>query len=338
MSGLCGKSKKNGAMNRSISVFEPLLARISAFFARGAFPVFALSLLLFYQIFVVVVVFWPPGGNVWGAFAEEFRIRCFQYDPKTGWMLWSQVAVMVSEPVLLQGIVLLIWRKQLRELWAQQPRTLLPATATALVIVCLVAGTLVGFGGGTKIQEPELPFPGERIRLQLNLPWIPLIDQDGREIALEDFHGRVVLITAVYATCTATCPMILLQLRRVFLELTPAELEDLSVIAVSLNPEQDSPELRALTVAQYAGDGPCNMHFVNGPPADVHTVLDHLQIARAFNEQTGRIDHANLFVLVDRRGKIAFRLTLSERHESWLMSALRHLIHEKPSIESAAGF
>jgi protein SCO1 len=324
-------------MNTINEIFERILARLGAFFSRGTFPVFALAVLFFYQIFVIIVVCWPPTGSVWGAFSEEFRIRCFQYNPKTGWMLWSQVVVMISEPVLLQGIVLLIWRKQLMDIWARQRRTLFPATMSALVIVCLVAGTLVGFGR-TKTEEPELPFPGERIRTQLNLAWIPLVDQDGREIVLEEFRGRVVLITSVYATCTATCPMILLQLRRVFQELTREELEELSVIAVSLDPENDSPELRALTVAQYAGEGPSQMHFVNGASADVNTMLDRLQIARAFNPETGQIDHANLFVLIDRQGKVAFRLTLSERHESWLMSALRHLIHDQPDVETAAVF
>lgn len=301
--------------------------RVFAFFANGTFPVFALASLLFFQIFVTVVVFWPPSGSVWGSFAEEFRIRCFQYDPNTGWMLWTQLLMMISEPILLQVIIVLIWRKQLKEIWARRRRSIFPATTSALVVVCLVAGTLLGVGR-PKVQEPILEFPGERIRTQLNLDWIPLLDQKGNELALENLKGKVVLITGVYATCTATCPMILMQLRRVFLELSPEELKELTVVAVSLDPENDTPELRNLTVIQYAGEQATNMHFVSGPKEDVNKVLDRLQIARAFNKETGQIDHANLFVMVDRNGKVAFRLTLSERHESWLMSALRLLIQD----------
>ncbi|MBA4150379.1 MAG: SCO family protein [Verrucomicrobia bacterium] len=320
-------------------IIDRLLTRTTTFFATGTFPVFALAALIFFQIFVTVVVFWPPSGSVWASFAEEFRIRCFQYDPNSGWMLWSQVMMMISEPILLQVIIFLIWRKQLKEIWSKHRRSIFPATTSALVVVCLVAGTLVGFGR-PKNTEPELPFPGERIRTKLNLPWIPLADQNGKEIVLEDFKGKVVLITGVYSTCTATCPMILMQLHRVFAELSSEEVEGFSAIAVSLDPEKDTVERRLWTVKQYAGEREANMHFVNGIPSDVETVLNNLQIARMRNTQTGEIDHANLFVLIDRQGKVAFRLTSSERHESWLMSAVRHLIQDKPKddgrVEQAA--
>jgi hypothetical protein len=34
------------------------------------------------------------------------------------------------------------------------------------------------------------------------------------------------------------------------------------------------------------------------------------------------IDHANLFILVDREDRIVYRFTLDERQQSWLGSAL----------------
>ncbi len=42
------------------------------------------------------------------------------------------------------------------------------------------------------------------------------------------------------------------------------------------------------------------------------------------------IDHANLFLLVDRAGRIAYRLTLGERQQRWLTSALEFLLREEP--------
>jgi protein SCO1 len=309
---------------------ERLLARIAAFFKEGGFPIFALSALFFYQIFVAIMILWPPTGSVWGAFAEEFRIRCFQYDPKTGWMQWSQVMIMISEPLLLQVIVVLVWRTTLMDAWRRQPRTFFPPTATALVIVGLVAGSLIGIGG-TPAQQPEYPFPGERIRTQLPMPSFSLTDQNGRRVANEDYRGRVVLVSAVYSTCTTTCPMILLQMRSILHELSPEEQKELSIVVISLNPEQDTTELRASTVQQYYGEHAANVHFVNGAPGEVEALLDRLQIVRYMNPETGVLEHANLFFVLDREGRIAYRLSLNQRHEFWLIEALRSVLADAKS-------
>jgi cytochrome oxidase Cu insertion factor (SCO1/SenC/PrrC family) len=54
-----------------------------------------------------------------------------------------------------------------------------------------------------------------------------------------------------------------------------------------------------------------------------------LQIARERNPQTGMIDHANLFIVLDRKGTIAYRFTLGEHQEHWLARALQLLTREQ---------
>jgi protein SCO1 len=313
-------------MNRS----ERLLAGLAAFFSTGRFAVFALATLFFYQFFLVGVVFWPPSGSVWGAFAQEFRIRCFQYNPQTGWMQWSLVLIMISEPLLLQAIIAAVWRGNLRQLWEKQRRVFVPLTSAAFVLVMMVASTLIGSRANTP-QAAEFPFPGDRIRTQLPMPAFTLADQRGESISIEKYRGKVVLVTAVYSTCTGTCPMILLQIRRVLADLSPEEHDQLAVIAISLNPEEDTVENRSLTVEQYYGAERSNIHFVNGNSAEIDPVLDRLQVLRSRNAETGQIDHSNLFFVLDREGRIAYRLSLSERHEAWLIAALRAVLADAPS-------
>ena len=60
----------------------------------------------------------------------------------------------------------------------------------------------------------------------------------------------------------------------------------------------------------------------------MNEVLDHYGFSRTKNLETGIIDHTNLFILVDRAGKIAFRFSLGEVQEAWLEDALRLLIAE----------
>ncbi|MBW2397516.1 MAG: hypothetical protein JRG95_25000 [Deltaproteobacteria bacterium] len=54
------------------------------FFSGGAFPVFAISLLVCWEVFLIGVLLVPPSPSALGAFAEDFRIWCFGYDPDTG--------------------------------------------------------------------------------------------------------------------------------------------------------------------------------------------------------------------------------------------------------------
>jgi protein SCO1/2 len=308
---------------------ERFVTRATAFLSGGAFPTFALCALVFYQIFIAVMAFAPPSSGLWGDFLEDFRVRCFKYDPKSGWMQLSSAWVMLLEPLPLQAILFFIWRAPLRELWQTRRRALASLAGSALFVVTAIAFSLLGLGR-TQVKPAELPFPADRLRSALPMPAFTLTNQDGQPVSLADFKGRVVLVTAVYSTCTTTCPMMLTKVRTVLDQLTPAERSDMAVVAFSLNPEADTRELRTMTSKIYSMTAP-QFHFVSGVPADVNALLDKLNVARTRDEKTGQIQHSNLFFLLDRQGRIAYRLSLSQNEQSWLISALRVLLAEKVS-------
>ena len=103
---------------------------------------------------------------------------------------------------------------------------------------------------------------------------------------------------------------------------------DLRVVAVTLDPEP------RLARGARRARGACtdsrrrSINSSPGPPAEVERVLDRMGIARARDPETGVIDHANLFLLLDRERRVAYRLTLGERQERWLVSALQLLLRE----------
>jgi protein SCO1/2 len=308
---------------------ERFVARATGFLSGGSFPAFSLCALVFYQVFVAIMAFAPEATGVWGDFLEDFRQRCFKFDPRGGWMELSSVWVMLAEPLPLQAIFVLVWRSQLRELWQRQRRALLPLAGSALLLVGAIAFSLLGLGRG-QAKPGELPFPADRLRSALPMPAFTLTNQDGRSVSLSDFKGKVVLVTAVYSTCTTTCPMMLTKIRTVLDQLTPEERQQMAVVAFSLNPESDTRELRAITSKIYGMKAP-RFHFVSGVPAAVNALLDRLNVARTRDKETGQIMHSNLFFLVDRQGRIAYRLSLSQNEQSWLISALRVLLAEKSS-------
>jgi cytochrome oxidase Cu insertion factor (SCO1/SenC/PrrC family) len=81
-------------------------------------------------------------------------------------------------------------------------------------------------------------------------------------------------------------------------------------------------------MAQNYGMTPPQWRMLVGAPDVVEPVLDRLGLERRRNDETGVIDHANLFLLVDPNGRIAYRLTLGDRQEHWLTTALEHLARE----------
>ena len=124
-----------------------------------------------------------------------------------------------------------------------------------------------------------------------------------KSLVLEDYKGQVVVITSVYASCADTCPMILDQVKRT--------LELLSQIA------------RFYRLDEY------HAHLLTGEVDYVNYLLDRLNVSRTQRSGSADIDHANLFMLIDREGTLAFRFTLGERQKDWMTEALRVLIREE---------
>jgi protein SCO1/2 len=302
-----------------------LLDRFRSFVTGGQFAVFVVVLFVFYEAFVLALAFVPAASTGLGSFAEEFRVRCFNYDPKAGAMNWGLVGLLTTEPFFLQLLVYFVWRRQVRELaWS---RWLVPIAAALALAAGLIALSLI------QVQPPavplsQLPFPGDRIRTHLPLPEFNLRDQDDQPVSPASLRGRPVLLTTIYSGCTTACPMMLTQIRKVLGDLSPVERTQLAVVAVSLNPEADTRELREMTARTYSFNAP-EFHFVSGTGAEVNRFLDDLQIVRT-RLPNGQLDHSTIFFCLDRQGRIAYRLSAGEQHHPWLLAALRALVAEGP--------
>jgi cytochrome oxidase Cu insertion factor (SCO1/SenC/PrrC family) len=109
--------------------------------------------------------------------------------------------------------------------------------------------------------------------------------------------------------------------------LTQEQRRDLTIVGITLDPENDTTE-RLADMAQGQEVTAPLFNFVTGEPAKVERVLDLLAVQRQRDPETGVIDHSNLFILVDRLGRVAYRLTLGKQQQRWLISALQVLLAE----------
>ncbi len=298
--------------------------KLESFMTGSGFPAFTVSLLLCWEVLLVGIFLVPPSPSALGVFAENFRVWCFGYDPATGQTEWAYVLAMLLPQLLMAAFVVLFWWEPLRKL-VRHPRTALFPVGAA---VLLVAGSAAGFAlTGSQPPTGELPFPAEELRTAYDPPQFTLINQNGDEVELSALRGKVVALTAVYASCPHTCPAILAQAKASIAALAPELVDDLRVIAVTMDPGNDSSDVLSSLADNHGLEAPL-FNLVTGGVPEVESTLDRMQIARARDPETGIIDHVNMFLLIDREGKLAYRLGLGERQQRWLTTALDVLLSE----------
>ncbi len=305
-------------------MIDRLIHQLERFFSSSRFPLMALSIMASMELLLIAMLFVPSAPQGIGAFAEEFRVWCFGYDAATGKLEAGYVTVLLAHPLVLGGVVLLVWFKPLRAV-LRAPLRAVPYVGSALALVLGAAFTLVSLG--SEARATELPFPAEQLRLAQPAPAFELTDQDGQLVTLRSLRGRVVVVTGVYAGCYHTCPLIMAQAKRALSAIDPEQRAGVSFVAVTLNPERDDRAALSALAARENVSAP-GFRFLTGKPELVNAALDELDIARRLDPKTGMIEHANLYLLYDRQSRLSYRLTLGERQERWLVQALRVLLAE----------
>jgi len=315
---------------------EIRLSRFQAFFTGAGLPVFILSVSAVYELFLLAVIFAPPGSGPWSQFSEDFKLWCFRYDPRTGGMSWGSVWVMMLEPLFVSFLAIIFGFRSLFRLREKAVRAGIwrPLTAGAVTALLAASGLFLSSWMAESGSSDILPFPGERIRTEIVPPSFELADQMGLPFSLEEERGGVVLMTGVYAMCATSCPEILRSIRTLLDNLPDGAREHLTVVALSLNPEYETSDLMLASAKGYGFSHP-EFRYLNGDPEVMHDLLTRLQFSPVRNPVTRQIDHANLFHLVDKDGRIAYRLTLETRHRTWLRDAILALTTEAAAQPAA---
>lgn len=119
----------------------------------------------------------------------------------------------------------------------------------ALVALVLALGVAAGCGGG---GGADASAPGASIATRAveggvvlprrAAPPLTLSDSTGHAFDLRELRGTPVLVTFVYASCPDVCPAIMQRLKQVRAA-SGENGRDLRVVAVSVDPEGDTPQI-----------------------------------------------------------------------------------------------
>ena len=97
-------------------------------------------------------------------------------------------------------------------------------------------------------SSPET-FRGTELTARAPATSFTLTNQFSRPVSLDDYRGKVVLLTFLYTNCPDICPLTTSNIREAY-ELLESDAEELAMVAVSVDPERDTVE-EALAFSQH---------------------------------------------------------------------------------------
>jgi protein SCO1/2 len=130
----------------------------------------------------------------------------------------------------------------------------------------------------------------QQVRLRA-IPDARLTDQNGHQVRFtSDVLGqRPALISFIYTSCTTTCPLVGATVAAVT-EHLEADLADLAVVSISIDPEYDTPA-RLLAWREQYGDLP-RWTLLTGPKREINELL------RAFGTYSANLEEHSEILLV----------------------------------------
>jgi protein SCO1/2 len=140
--------------------------------------------------------------------------------------------------------------------------------AFVLILGLLTSPALVQAHEAAHQEEQRLP----TIRAA---PDFALTSQDGAEVTLGAFRGKVVAVTFIYTSCPDVCPLLSDKLARVQDELGADFGARIAFLSITVDPERDTPAVLKEYAEAFDADV-AGWSFLTGEPA---TVLD---VARSY--------------------------------------------------------
>ncbi|MEX0994695.1 MAG: SCO family protein [Balneolaceae bacterium] len=137
----------------------------------------------------------------------------------------------------------------------------------------------------------------------LNAEWT---DQREESLALEDFMGNPVMVVMFYGNCTDVCPILIQDAWRVFSQLSEQARNRVKVLAVTFDPENDTPEV-LYEYAEYEQLNREEWHFMTSDKSSIRELAMLLGVQ--YRERSdGMFEHSNLITVLDEEGRISHRI------------------------------
>jgi len=157
---------------------------------------------------------------------------------------------------------------------------------------------------------PPTMLPPHQLMVGETVPDVPLVNQDGKPIHLQDYRGKAVLITFIYTRCTmpTACPLITSHFAKVndLLAKMPTAYAASHLISVSLDPNYDKPPVLRQYGMAYLDDNAAaftHWEFADTTPGDLKKLAQAFGLQ--YTEEDNQITHTMQTTLLDKDNKVA---------------------------------
>ncbi len=234
-----------------------------------------------------------------------------------GWLL------LIGQPIGMLTVLATVWPTELRRGFGLLMRRVSGQMLLGIVAAGIGAGSagvaarVAGFEDRSFSAGADREIATALTRVNDQAPALSLIDQRGRQISLDRFRGRPVIVTFAYAHCETICPLVVsdvLAAQRHLSDRAPA------VVIVTLDPWRDTPS-RLSAIASNWNIGP-EAHVLSGSPEAVERALNAWRVPRVRNEKTGDLSHPPIVYIVGANGRIGY---VVQGNASAIVAAVRAL-------------
>ena len=165
-----------------------------------------------------------------------------------------------------------------------------------LLIAAFTAGALTAPDSPEEILQDSA---GVEVFLGGEVPDLSFINEYGDAVSLAELKGRWTLMFFGYTYCPDICPMTLVDLKKMYRQLSEAERQQVNIVLVSVDPERDLPKNLTPYMDYFHED----FTALTGNAQSLRTLASKLNAFYAKAEREGSaylLDHSANLVLLDR--------------------------------------
>lgn len=128
----------------------------------------------------------------------------------------------------------------------------------------------------------------------------------GEEVSLENLKGQVWLATFIFTNCETVCPPMTMNMTEVQQELIAQGVEDYQIVAFSVDPEVDTPEVLADYISKYNVPDESKWQLLTGYAQDYMSQFarDSFKVIVQDDPNTNQVTHGTSFYLVNQEGYV----------------------------------
>ncbi len=127
-------------------------------------------------------------------------------------------------------------------------------------------------------------------------------NQDGKEILLKDLKGKNLVVVMIFTRCQTACPLLVADMKKVNAKITEKQLKNTSLVFISVDPENDTPEV----LKKYA-----EQHNIYGEPwillrSDVESTREFANVLAVKYKKISPIvfSHSNIISVFNKNGEM----------------------------------